>query len=115
MTSPGGMTEAGGFGDVALQPGQLPRAGECLLVQGRGPVGVLDEPGRAGGLGAADDVAGAVLLRGEGLVVPRGPLRGERPDRPPGLRVVLAVPGGLGPQDGVVVLVLPGLRGDGID
>jgi site-specific DNA recombinase len=34
--------------DVPLQAGQSPRAGEGLLVEGRGPAGVLDEPGRAG-------------------------------------------------------------------
>jgi len=34
--------------DVPLQAGQSPRAGEGLLVEGRGSACVLDEPGRAG-------------------------------------------------------------------
>jgi len=43
-----GHDGGGDVRDVALQAGQLPRAGEGLLVQGRGPAGVLGQPGACG-------------------------------------------------------------------
>ena len=64
------MTAAGDVGDVAFEPGQRAGAGERGLVE-HGPVlGVLDEPGRAGGFAAGDDVAGAVLLQRSGSCCP---------------------------------------------
>ena len=73
------------------------------------------EPGHAGNLAAGDDVAGAVLLSGQGLGVPDGATARVCPHRPPGRGVRLGVPHRFGEQGRVVVAIAAGIGSEGVD
>ena len=102
-------------GDVAFEAGQAPGAGQRGLIEHEPVLGGLDEPGHTGGSAAGDDVAGAVLLSGQGLGVADGAAAGVCPHRPPRRGVRPGVPHRFGEQGRVVVGVAAGLGGEGVD
>ncbi len=101
--------------DVALQSDELAGPGQGSLVQAPRPVAGRDEPGGPGRLLPGDDGPSPVLLRGQGVPVPGGPLAGVDPHRPPRPRMRRQVPHRLGAQQLVVLTPVPGLGGDGVD
>ena len=73
----------GNVGDVALEPHQRPGPGDGCLIEDLVSLADGDKTRVLGTLLAGDDGPGAILLSGEGLVVPGRTLLGVGPYRSP--------------------------------